>query len=151
MLVGRSVVVVRTLRAGDLDRLYDLAADVRDLGDYWPLRLASELRWQKGLPENGWWEDGEGGLVITDHDGRIIGQVSVFKAPVYGHAYEIGYRIYKPEDWDKGCATEAAALVVAFIFEAKPVDRVQAAVHPGNEASRRVLEKCGFQFEGVMR
>ena len=48
MLVGKKV-ILRTLREADLDRLFDLAADVREMGDFWPLSIPSELRWKKKL------------------------------------------------------------------------------------------------------
>jgi RimJ/RimL family protein N-acetyltransferase len=150
MLVGKKV-VLRTLREADLDRLYDLAADVREMGDYWPLALPSELRWKKRLPETGWWEEDHGGLLITDHEDNILGQVLFFKPIVYGNAYELGYRIYRSENWGKGYMSEAVSLITAFLFETKPVDRIQATTIAGGEGSQAVLKKCGFQFEGVMR
>jgi ribosomal-protein-alanine N-acetyltransferase len=150
MLVGKKV-RLRTLREADLDRLYDLAADVRNMGEHYPLGMPSELRWKKRLPETGWWEDDHGGLLITDHEDAILGQVVIMKAAVYMNAYELGYRIYQPENWGKGYMTEAVSLVVAFLFETKTVDRVQATFLAGNEGSQQVLEKCGFQFEGILR
>lgn len=150
MLVGKKV-VLRTLREADLDRLYDLAADVREMGDYWPLGIPSELRWKKRLVETGWWEEDHGGLLITDHKDNILGQILFFKPMVYGNAYELGYRIYRSENWGKGYMSEAVSLLTAFLFATKPVDRIQATAIAGNDGSEAVLKKCGFQFEGVMR
>jgi ribosomal-protein-alanine N-acetyltransferase len=150
MLVGNTV-VLRTLRQADLDRLYDLAADVREMGDYWPLGIPSELRWKKRLVETGWWEEDHGGLLITDHEDNILGQILFFKPMVYGNTYELGYRIYRSENWGKGYMSEAVSLLTAFLFATKPVDRIQATAIAGNEGSEAVLQKCGFQFEGVMR
>jgi ribosomal-protein-alanine N-acetyltransferase len=150
MLVGKRV-IVRTLRQADLDRLYDVAADVRDMGDYWPMVLPSEIRWKKRLGETGWWEEDHGGVLITDHQDNIVGQIVFFKPAPYMSAYELGYRIYKPEHWGKGYMSEAVSLMVAYLFETRPVDRIQATFIPGNEGSHQVLEKCGFQFEGILR
>ena len=150
MLVGKKV-VLRTLREADLDRLYDLAADVREMGDYWPLGLPSEMRWKKRLSETGWWEEDHGGLLITDHQDNILGQILFFKPIIYGNTYELGYRIYRSENWGKGYMSEAVSLITAFLFATKPVDRIQATTIAGGEGSQAVLKKCGFQFEGVMR
>lgn len=150
MLVGKRV-IVRTLREADLDRLYDLAADVRDMGDYWPVRLPSEIRWKKRLSETGWWEEDHGGVLITDHQDNILGQIVFFKPAPYMNAHELGYRIYKPEHWGQGYMSEAVSLMVAHLFETSPVDRIQATFIPGNEGSQQVLVKCGFQFEGILR
>ncbi len=61
-----------------------------------------------------------------------------------GHAYNRDY-------WGKGYATEAARTVVAFAFDTFELNRVGAAVLPDNMGSIRVLEKLGFQKEGVRR
>lgn len=150
MLVGTKV-TVRTVRKADLDRLYDLAADIRDMGARWRRSMVSEIRWGKSLSESGWWEGDEGTLIITDSGDDIVGQVSVFRASPYQNAKEIGFRIYRPEDWGKGYASEAVALVSSFVFDTQTIDRIQAAVMHGNVASETVLQKCGFKFEGVMR
>ena len=38
-----------------------------------------------------------------------------------------------------------------YLFLHKDIGRIQAETHPANAASRRVLEKCGFSFEGLIR
>lgn len=150
MLVGKKA-ILRTVRESDLDTLFELTADVRDAGDHWPLQLRSEHAARKRFEENGWWDDEFGALLITDLDDRIVGQIVMFKAAVYQNAYEFGYRIFRPGDRGKGYMPEAVALAVSFLFETKTIDRIQATTLPENEASQRVLEKCGFTFEGTMR
>lgn len=61
-----------------------------------------------------------------------------------GHAYNRNY-------WGKGYATEAARSVLAFAFDTLNLNRVGASVLPDNVGSIRVLEKLGFQHEGVRR
>jgi ribosomal-protein-alanine N-acetyltransferase len=150
MLVGKRV-ILRTVRESDLDILFELTADVRDSGDYWPLQLGSQQASKKRFQENGWWSDEFGVLLITDREDRIVGQIVMFKAAAYQNAYEFGYRVFKPGDRGKGYMPEAVSLAAAFVFETKTVDRIQAAILSENEGSQRVLEKCGFAFEGIMR
>ena len=150
MLVGNKV-VLRTVRESDLGILFELTADVRDAGDHWPLQLRSERAARRRFEENGWWDDQLGVLLITDREDRILGQIVMFKAAVYQNAYELGYRIFKPDDRGKGYMSEAVSLAAAFLFETKTIDRIQATTLPENEGSQRVLEKCGFAFEGIMR
>ena len=150
MLVGHKV-ILRTFREKDMDKLYDLAADVRDMGDYWPLALISEHKWKKRFLETGNWEEDNGVLLITDHEDAILGHVVFFKAAPYMNAYELGYRVYKPGHWGQGYMSEAVSLFVACLFETKPVDRIQATTLLGNEGSQKVLDKCGFRFEGILR
>ncbi len=150
MLVGRRV-IVRTARDGDLDGLYDLIADVRTIGDHWPLTIGSESGWIKQFRDNGWWTDDFGRMLVTDLGGRVLGYVNYYRASHSYQGLEIGYRIFRPEDRGKGFMTEAVALFVGYLFSAKQIERVQALTHPDNAGSRQVLERCGFLFEGIVR
>ncbi len=51
----------------------------------------------------------------------------------------------------QGYVTEALGAVLEFAFQRLGLHRVEAACLPGNEASRRLLLKCGFQEEGYAR
>jgi [ribosomal protein S5]-alanine N-acetyltransferase len=66
----------------------------------------------------------------------------------------IGYDLI-PDAWGRGYASEAIRAMVAAAFRgALPcgaVHRIQADVMPENARSRRVLERLGFQLEGVRR
>lgn len=53
--------------------------------------------------------------------------------------------------WGRGIVTEASALTLAWMFEHLELQRVQADVFEGNNASVRVLEKLGFVHEGTLR
>ena len=60
----------------------------------------------------------------------------------------------RPTHWQKGFATEAVAAIVDYAFEhglVSKINRIQAMTHVDNLASERVLEKLGFQKEGLMR
>lgn len=62
----------------------------------------------------------------------------------------LGY-CFNREHWGKGCATEAAGLLVAFGFGTLGLHRIFATCDPENGASARVLEKTGMRFEGRLR
>ena len=51
----------------------------------------------------------------------------------------------------RGHATAAVRAMVAYAFDELALHRVEAACVPSNTASRRVLEKGGFQHEGQAR
>jgi ribosomal-protein-alanine N-acetyltransferase len=66
---------------------------------------------------------------------------------------ELGYELH-PDHWRKGLMTEALQAVLEFGFHggATPVvHRMEALVDSRNTASIRLLEKLGFQMEGVRR
>ena len=63
---------------------------------------------------------------------------------------EIAYFIDKNE-WGKGYATEAAASMISYGFEELGLERIYGHCMSRNLASRKVMEKIGFQFEGTLR
>ncbi|HTP92121.1 MAG TPA: GNAT family N-acetyltransferase [Xanthobacteraceae bacterium] len=89
-------------------------------------------------------QSGEATFAIT-RDGKLIGCCGV--DPRDGGA-EIGYWLGTPY-WGLGYATEAARAVIDHAFGDLGCDSLQAGARVSNPASRRVLEKCGFQWTGV--
>jgi RimJ/RimL family protein N-acetyltransferase len=51
--------------------------------------------------------------------------------------------------WGNGYATEAARALIDYVFDADGHQVIAAGARISNPASRRVLEKCGFQWTGV--
>ncbi len=51
----------------------------------------------------------------------------------------------------RGYVTEALSAVLEYAFQRLGLHRIEAACLPGNEASRRLLLKAGFQEEGYAR
>jgi ribosomal-protein-alanine N-acetyltransferase len=66
-----------------------------------------------------------------------------------GPEVEVGYRFLN-RCWGRGYATEAARASIAYGFSELGLDRIVAVTLPKNIASRRVMEKCGMSFVGVM-
>ncbi len=63
---------------------------------------------------------------------------------------EVGYWLGQTF-WGLGYATEALGLLTDIVFSQTNIVRLYAYVYEPNIASMRVLEKCGYQFEGVLR
>jgi len=61
---------------------------------------------------------------------------------------ELGYWVGVPF-WGQGIATEAARAVIDYAFGNLGHEALEAGARVSNPASRRVLEKCGFQWTGV--
>jgi RimJ/RimL family protein N-acetyltransferase len=77
--------------------------------------------------------------------GELIGMCGV---ELRDSGAEIGYWLGVPY-WGRGYATEAARAVIDHAFGALGHDALAAGARVSNPASRRVLEKCGFQWTGV--
>jgi len=84
-------------------------------------------------------------------DGDAIGGVGVeFQEDVYKRIGLVGY--WLGEDyWGRGIATEALKLATEHAFTQFDIVRLQAGVFGWNQASMRVLEKAGYNLEGIMR
>lgn len=83
---------------------------------------------------------------------RPIGAVSVTKNSGSDICRgELGY-VLASQYWGKGFATKAVKLVAKTIFIEWPhLERLEAVVDVQNGGSQRVLEKAGFEREGVLR
>ncbi|KAL7903426.1 acyl-CoA N-acyltransferase [Trichoderma sp. SZMC 28014] len=73
------------------------------------------------------------------------------KGDVYYRTWELGYW-FTPSAWGKGYATEFVKALVPWAFETWPrLNRIEAMAYERNEASQKVLRKCGFVREGMRR
>jgi RimJ/RimL family protein N-acetyltransferase len=91
-------------------------------------------------------------FLITARNGTLIGGCGVGSIRGDGSlrtgSPEIGYWI-GVAFWGNGYATEAARAVLDHAFVTLGHDAIHGAARVSNPASRRVLEKCGFQWTGV--
>ena len=89
---------------------------------------------------------GEIALAILQRDGTLIGCCGL--GLLDGPAPEIGYWLGVPF-WGRGYATEAVRALIDYAFTELDHTALQAGARVTNPASRRILEKCGFQWTGV--
>lgn len=106
-------------------------------------------------------------LVAVDHDlaniwtshafrwfvlsaGELVGTVALSNVNAQMRTAEIGYMIDSAHQ-GRGLATAALGLLVARVFGETDTRKLIALVHEANVASCRVLEKLGFQREGLLR
>jgi RimJ/RimL family protein N-acetyltransferase len=108
-----------------------------------PYRLADAGRWIAGSNI----EPGAETYLITLADGTVIGGCGFDSEE--GPAPDIGYWL-GTKYWGKGYATEAVRALIDHAFTNDlETPALQSSVRVTNPASRRVLEKCGFQWTGV--
>ena len=87
---------------------------------------------------------------ITDEK-RVIGSIGVFrKDNIHFQTAELGYYIAEP-DWGQGHGTRAVKQIGELIFETTDIIRIFAEPFARNLGSCRILEKAGFQLEGILR
>ena len=94
---------------------------------------------------------GDGSKMAIDVDGQAVGGIGIIRGDdVERFSAELGYWLGEPY-WGRGIATEAVALFTGAMFVRFNLLRVFAVAAADNGASARVLEKAGFQKEGVLR
>ncbi|MEZ4919886.1 MAG: GNAT family N-acetyltransferase [Saprospiraceae bacterium] len=109
----------------------------------WWLNLVSEKEKQFGQPNN--W-------AIRHQTDGLIGAIGVFfHGGVQNNYDELGYWIAKPYR-GQGLMTDVVSKFTKWQFESRPqLNRMEAWVFDYNPASMRVLEKSGYQKEGMAR
>ncbi|WP_229112898.1 GNAT family N-acetyltransferase [Halapricum desulfuricans] len=118
--------------------------------DVWPSLTSVEPLTE--AEEREWIEDTDGDSVdlLVCADGERVGTMGLNRFNETWGVAELGYMI-DPEAQGNGYATDAARRLVRYGFEDRRLHKVAARVFETNPASQRVLEKVGFQREGVMR
>ena len=90
---------------------------------------------------------GEAVFVIC-RDDTLIGACGLDPRGGESDAVELGYWLGVPY-WGRGLATEAVRALIDYAFGECEHEALQAGARVSNPASRRVLEKCAFQWTGV--
>jgi ribosomal-protein-alanine N-acetyltransferase len=88
--------------------------------------------------------------VARKSDNKIIGYCCLGDFDDDSIRSQIGYGFNRCE-WNKGYATEAINILVKFGFEVMNLNRIEAEVTLGNDASIKVLKKANFIQEGIFR
>jgi [ribosomal protein S5]-alanine N-acetyltransferase len=89
--------------------------------------------------------------IVDSASGVVLGSCDIRRPdpedPALG---EVGY-LLAPEARGRGVATRAIGLLIDWSFRELGLERVQALVDPDNPRSAGVLERLGFQREGLLR
>lgn len=88
----------------------------------------------------------------VEYCGKVIGSVGIeeYKENVYPEydalpGREIGY-VLSRDYWGQGLMPEAVRAVIHYLFSSVGLDFLIVGHFPRNQQSRRVIEKCGFQY-----
>jgi RimJ/RimL family protein N-acetyltransferase len=138
--------VLRPPRPDDAKAIAALANDIRiaqnTLRIPYPYLLADAKAWLHAVKRQA---DGAT-FLVTLRDGTVIGACGV--EPLKEGQPELGYWL-GTHYWGHGYATEAVRAVVDHAFDEFSYETIYSGARISNPASRRVLEKCGFQWFAV--
>ena len=81
---------------------------------------------------------------------RAVGSIGAFRqSNIHFRTAELGYYLAR-EYWGRGIVTEAVRQLCERVFAQTDILRIYAVPFSDNVGSRRVLEKAGFQLEGIL-
>ena len=145
-LIQTERLVLRAPRAQDAKTIAALVNDRRiaenTLRIPHPYGIADAQRFITGVNAS----SGETVFLIVRRDDTVLGACGVAERP--GDSPELGYWL-AVAFWGNGYATEAARAVIDYAFDDLGYEMLHAGARASNPASRRVLEKCGFEWTGV--
>ncbi len=135
-----------------------LRAESRAFLEPWEPRWASDElshtsfrhRLRRGKHE---YEQGTGVpfFIFETAEGRLVGGISLSNIR-HGVAQSASIGYWMGERYaGKGLMHDALQQVIPFAFDRLSLHRLEAACIPGNTRSMRLLEKAGFQREGLLR
>lgn len=150
LLAGR-MVDLRIAEKEDVPLLAEWLNDPKFIGSYsdFPTQISKaqlEKRiFEPQIPQMQWVD-----FIIQKKDGTKIGWMPHYiSSPNLGWT-EIGFYI-TPTERRKGYGTEATKIIVNYLFQTKPMPRIQAVTSIHNKPAQRILTKAGFKKEGTLR
>jgi len=90
--------------------------------------------------------------IVLKESNKVIGSVGLHNDSMRtaDNVKMLGY-VLSEDYWGRGIVTEAARAVLKYAFTDLELDMVTVQHYPFNHRSRRVIEKCGFLYEGTLR
>jgi len=145
------MILLREYGESDLERLVTLANN-QSVSRY----LVYTFPYPYTLKDAEWWigtGSKQNGVVtrVIEYQGLFVGGVGI--TPQSGwreHLGEIGYWVAE-DYWGKGIATAALCEMTEYGFAHRQFRKLFAPVLGPNVASMRVLEKCGYQREAILK
>lgn len=124
-------------------------AFIANIGDKDVRNLADARQYLEKAPLESYARYGFGLYAVELREtGELIGMCGLLKRDTLDHP-DIGFAFLE-RHWSKGYAAEAAQVVLAHARESLRLPRVLAITTLTNDASGRVLEKCGLTFDKVV-
>lgn len=147
---------LRAVFPADAQAIFDLMSDPK-VAEHHELEPFETLHQSQALISNftTWFQNDQAvrwGMIRKDNS-ELIGTCCFDTFHPKYQSLNLGYNV-RSDQWGQGYATEAVKTIIQYAFEhgiVSPVNRIQAITVPANVASEKVLEKLGFENEGLMR
>ena len=144
---------LRPYRADDAQAMFALYSDPRVMR-YWSFPPWVELAQARAYLDHARAGMDSGEIfpwaIADGPSDQLIGALTLFSLHVEQRRAEIGYSL-SPESQGRGLAEEALRGALQFAFAQLGLRRMEADIDPRNIASCRLVERLGFQREGLLR
>jgi len=145
--------LIRCLRIEDAAALLEILSD-HETVRYWGRPAMSRLEEAEAYTQENldWMAQGHclyWGLEEAG-SGKMIGTCALLRMDLSNRRAEVGYLLHRSY-WRKGIMTEALKRVIQYAFEELRLHRLEADTDPENLSSIQLLERFGFQHEGLFR
>jgi ribosomal-protein-alanine N-acetyltransferase len=88
--------------------------------------------------------------IFALEDERLLGTCDLFHLDQQCRRGEVGYGLAF-DAWGQGYMQESMLALLDYGFKELQLNRIEADIDPGNEASAKLLTRMGFQLEGLLR
>lgn len=144
-------VTLRSLEEGDLEDLYRWSQDqeIEILSGWGPRlsRLAFMQKWGDRLTHPS--ENLQ--FFGIESQGILVGRLDLAKIDREQQTAYVGFFIGDRPSWGKGIAGRALQIALDYAFMVENLYRIGAETYRFNTRSQHLLEKVGFQQEGILR
>lgn len=144
--------ILRKIEESDLEELYQMRTDpdvMRYINKEPQTReiVAGVIKQMHANWQN---NDSINWAVTLKDDPRLIGSFGFWRTEKENHRAEIGYMLAKTH-WRKGYLNEAMQAGLDYAFREMKLHSIEANINPDNDASRKLLQKFGFQQEAYFK
>ena len=92
---------------------------------------------------------GETFCIADKKSNEFLGTISIYNGGIrkYKFVKTLGFSL-REDKWGNGIMTEAVRLGINYIFSKTDCEVIEVGHHSDNYQSKRVIEKCGFNYDG---
>lgn len=140
-------IIVRDLELNDLDDYFEYCGS-KNVGPQAGWKPITDLDTAKRVIAGMVLQKDVFAIVLKDEN-KLIGTISLYNYGIrkYKYVKQLGFSL-NDKYWNNGYMTETVKLVIDYVFTKTDCEVLEVGHHADNYKSKRVIEKCGFIYDG---
>ena len=145
-LIGEEI-IIRDLSLKDLNDYYEYAKS-EDVGPNAGWKPIPNIEVCKRVLSGNILSKDVFAIALRDSN-KLIGTISLYNYGLrkYNKTKSLGFSLSK-DYWNRGIMTQAVKLLLEYVFTKTDCEVLEVGHHSDNYASKRVIEKCKFNYDG---